>query len=71
MLSTVQIKALRAVRENSAAVDSLNYRTYSSLVRKGFIAANGNLTRYGREWIDSYVERTGDGPEDLKAMFRF
>lgn len=29
------------------------------------------LKSYGRRLIRSYVERTGDGPEDLKAMFRF
>jgi hypothetical protein len=71
MLSTTQIKALRAINETPGAVDGINQRTYTSLARKGLLAANGNLTRYGKNWIESYVEKTGDGPEDLKAKFRF
>lgn len=32
---------------------------------------NVALTNSGERYITGYVEMTGDGPEDLKAMFRF
>lgn len=76
-LSPAQLSALRALADGETKVNS---RTGQSLVKKGyaryaltlFSGAKGfELTPTGRAFIEDYVERTGDGPEDLKAMFRF
>jgi hypothetical protein len=49
-------------------------RTRESLRRRGLAEGQGTefrLTAEGRKLIEDYVARTGDGPEHLKAMFRF
>ena len=29
------------------------------------------LSGWGQQWVADYVRRTGNGPEDLKALFSF
>jgi hypothetical protein len=70
-LSTAQVKALRAIDKNCAAVDRISDATYNALRREGYLGPNGNLTWKADVWLRNYVEKTGDGPEDLKAMLRF
>lgn len=44
------------------------------MVRRGHARRSGSavlLTQAGEDAVNAYVAKTGDGPEDLKAMFRF
>lgn len=71
MLSPTQLSTLRALDEKPQPVRK---NTAGALMRYGYIEPDGTLyklTIRGRSFIRDYVERTGDGPEDLKAMFRF
>ena len=75
-LSPAQLSALRTLE---AGYPYVNARTTKSLISKGYVRQvphvdrrpKHELTPTGRTFIEDYVERTGDGPEDLKAMFRF
>lgn len=71
MLSTAQIKALRWINDGTSKADEIDARTRQALVRKGYLSPAGNLTWAADVFLRKYIERTGDGPEDLKAMFRF
>lgn len=70
-MTTAQIKAMRALHEKGVKP---NAGTAKSLARMGYMKPTADawtLTPKGERWITGYVEKTGDGPEDLKAMFRF
>ena len=67
MLAT--LRALHERGENIAGSD----RTRTALRRRGLAEGQGTdfrITDAGRRFITAYVERTGDGPEHLKARFR-
>jgi hypothetical protein len=67
-MSTPQIKALRALHEG-AHIRTIRKPTRLALGRMGLVSSQG-LTDSGERWIKHYLNVTGDGPEDLKAMFR-
>lgn len=69
--SPTQLSALRALNEKP---QPLRANTAKALERRGYIEQDGTnykLTMTGRAFIQDYIDRTGNGPEDLKAMFRF
>jgi hypothetical protein len=70
-LSAPQRTAIRAIAYGTPVA---NARTLASLVQSGVATIDGetlvpSLTRYGRR-CHTAIMATGDGPEDLKAMFR-
>jgi hypothetical protein len=71
-LSETQIVALRQLRDAPGRIDKPTGR---NLVRRGMaqehVPGRFSLTAMGRRWIEEYVQRTGDGPERLKALLRF
>jgi len=67
-LSTPQIKALRHLHEGGAA-NVIRKTTMTSLRTRGYVRGD-ELTPFGERTIKRYLDQTGDGPEDLKAMFR-
>jgi hypothetical protein len=68
-MTTAQIKALRGLKENGTQPRK---PTGDKLVEFGFCRKSKDggyfLTPSGQRWIANYVEQTGDGPEDLKAI---
>jgi hypothetical protein len=78
--SEAQLSALRALDPEDTYSGSkdrrINARTIKSLQRRGMVtpadnAQGATITDYGLRTIREYVNRTGNGPERLKAMFRF
>lgn len=71
-ITAKQLSALRALRERG---EQPHHKTGAKFVQWGFARQSKEggffMTPSGVRWIDNYVEQTGDGPEDLKAMFRF
>lgn len=73
-VTTAQLSALRTLLDGG---QKINLRTRRGLMRHGFAAPHEDdhrltvLTSTGRTFIQHHVKVTGDGPEDLKAMFRF
>lgn len=83
MLSAIQWRALRAlnqVREFGARgpyqppPEGFTDQTWTVLLR-GLVftdkAGTLRLTRAGHESLERHLYLTGDGPEELKARFRF
>lgn len=69
--SPTQLSALRSLMEKP---QPLRLNTARALERRGYIKSDGTnykLTVTGRAFTEDYVDRTGNGPEDLKALFRF
>ena len=63
--------------DNTMGLDCHAFKNANALAKYGWItgvdrdAGIVKLTNSGERYITGYVEMTGDGPEDLKAMFRF
>lgn len=68
-LTTAQLVALRELLDGNPP-STIHGRTRGSLTRFGYVNAAG-LTPSGRKVIEDHLRRSGDGPEHLKAMFRF
>jgi hypothetical protein len=72
-LSPNMLSAMRSLLDGS---QKINKRTANALINRQWAYPVGDLghialTVEGERYITNYVETTGDGPEDLKAMFRF
>lgn len=75
-LSTAQITVLRSLDTEDeyrpTYEGALPARTVTSLRRRGLIKHDTlALTTTGLNWVRSYVRSSGNGPEYIKAMFRF
>lgn len=79
-LSEAQLSALRALdpddEHSYSKSHRINGRTLTSLERRGLARRVDNqqgavITDSGLRYIRRYVSATGNGPEGLKAMFRF
>lgn len=70
-LSTVQIEVLRYVLTHGVLPDSAGKATVRALQGRGLLDDSGVATPLGKRWVKHHVARTGDGPERLKARFRF
>lgn len=74
-LSTIQIQALRGLDpEDDAPSFKPRQGTIDALAKRGLVKQSGQvveITTSGTRFIREYVNRTGNGPEELKAMFRF
>ena len=67
-LTTPQRIALRQLA--GTVPGNVHGRTLASLKRRGYVDTQGALTDLGRR-AHAYVMSSGNGPEGLKAMFRF
>lgn len=74
-LNTQQLVALRALDPDDEHVTGkVHPKTLAFLERNSMIAYRDDrptLTDWGCQQVREYVAKTGNGPEDLKAMFRF
>ena len=84
MLPAIQWKALRALNQNrefrargpyQAPPEGFTEQTWASLKERGLVftdkAGTLRLTLDGKHALESHLYLTGDGPEELKARFRF
>lgn len=78
-ITPAQVEALRDLLDNDPDPVAVNPRT-ARVLRNLYLVETGgysssatlySLTPAGRRAVTDYVERTGDGPEALKARFRF
>lgn len=74
-LTTIQIQALRGLDpDDDAPGFKPRQGTVDALAKRGLVKQSGDtlvITETGTRFIREYVNRTGNGPEELKAMFRF
>lgn len=68
-LSTAQRKAIRHIKDHRND-HGIHAGTLRVLERGQFINPQGELTLKGYDAY-RYIMESGDGPEDLKAMFRW
>jgi len=67
-LTTTQRMAIRQINDQNE-LETINKRTMNSLVKRGLVT-DGSLTPAGKR-AHQRIMSTGNGPEGLKAMFRF
>jgi len=76
-LSVTQLKTLRWMCEGDIGYEAgwqPAKRTGNALVKRGYLQVTEgiySLTANGKRTVEWYVGKTGNGPERLKAMFRF